>query len=108
MQLQQQMAGAGNGASASAAAPTAASSPQPATQLRPGAAAAAAAAAANPCQDTMLRSAVKGLSWRVFGMAITLLLAWACLGRSCGGGGGGVGWRDMAKFGAAEFVVKYL
>ncbi|GAB4822794.1 hypothetical protein N2152v2_009840 [Parachlorella kessleri] len=66
---------------------------------------AAAADSCRDCHDSVLRSAVKGLSWRIFGMGVTMLLAYFVLG---GGEAGGVRWRDMLRFGGMEFITKYL
>ena len=67
---------------------------------------------AGPGRDSVLRSAVKGLSWRFFGGAITIALAFFCLGGAGSSGarqaGAGMGWREMLRFGALDFICKYV
>lgn len=92
---QEQLAAA---AALPAAASTTLAPPAPAAPSAP----APAKAPCPECKDSVLRSAVKGLSWRFFSTGTTILLAWLVLGSS------GIKWSDMLKLGAVEFCCKYF
>lgn len=50
--------------------------------------------------DSVARSAIKGITWRVFSTSLTMLVALAIFGKDQAA--------DVLKFGAAEVVIKFF